>query len=596
MSTQSTSRPPQLPRIAGLPAELWLVVALFAATGAYLAIWVLVEVVPEMAGLANWLGFRLMLFVLLPYLLILLLGVGLVAIAWLMWRRSRIARGLAYMLLAATLVSTLVLSNESSSGVISESVLGSGVALTVVLFTVAAAAILAISPAVREHFTGADAPASDQPTSVTVARVLLIMVASTYAVVAVLYFLVVDLLPTDGIVVGVVSGVIAGVGAVVASRLAAPDRVARLAITVVAGAALVLVLVVGESVQASIIPACVMVAIPFALWIPPDARLFFGDPPIGAVTGTTQSSRTPRPAPRMPAVESAVAGGITPSGTVVLSSDGAAAIGADEIDLGLVACHIVGGWIAPGAHPAAVDIRSDGVFANSPGSVRLSNRRMIIAADMPPSAAENGAPSIKVCASVPLEALQVAHIGDAVALGLRDRRGSGWIRLSGDAADRALILRVVHVAAARRLQLRPRDTRRPQLEGLHHGGFDRTADLGGEFHLWEAFLAYLASASKGALPAAAAQTASAPDSTLSPTSNTGKATESRPITVLAPGIQQPAQDDAATPTAEPDTAVVVTPELSPVGEVGGQGHCESCGALFTGDDRFCTICGSPRSA
>lgn len=250
--------------VAGLPIELWLVIGLYALAGGALVIQAL-RALPDtfdVIELLPRLGFALLLLL----VAIGALGAGLLLVAWRLHQADRVGRGLAYVAAAMVFTSVAFSDNPSTSAIIA------------LLASIAAAAVLGLSPNVRTHFTGPNAPHWDEPTSIVVARTCVIVLAVLLAIVSLAFLL---LGSDEGRYIVVALGLI-GVaigGFLVSQRLPAADRQARVILTVGAGIAFVLILL-GLHDGGSVMLLGLVAAVPVALWVPPDARTFFGDPPL----------------------------------------------------------------------------------------------------------------------------------------------------------------------------------------------------------------------------------------------------------------------------------------------------------------------------
>lgn len=275
--------PPVLPRLAGLVLELWVVIALFAGAGAYLVISVLVVLPDALRLFGSFLGPRWALLVLILLLIVGAIGAALLAIAGLLYQRSRVGRGLAYVASGVVALSVILSDNRTTAQVVA------------LFASLAAGAILAFAPAVRDDFTGVGAPASDQPTSVVIARVLLAIVSGLLALLGCLYLLVADV-DSEFAVLGVVSLALAGGALFTLIRLAGPDRQARLLASAGAGVGIVLILALSERNTAEVVPVGILAGIAGCLWLPKDARAFFGDSPLDL------GGAPPRPVRGVPAI------------------------------------------------------------------------------------------------------------------------------------------------------------------------------------------------------------------------------------------------------------------------------------------------------
>lgn len=315
-----TLQPGQL--IAGLPLELWAVIALFAAPGLYFVIQSL-RVLPDTVNLltSGWLGFRLGLIVLFLVLVIAALGVGLLAIARLLHHADRVGRGLAYIAAAAVAAGVLFGSSNQSTG-----------AVLAMLGALGAIAVLALAPAVRAHFTGPNAPQHAEPTSVVIARVCLVCVLIGFALVGFAYFLL-GTIEGKYLLVGLGLLALAFAGQRVSGRLLLADRQARSLITVGCLAAFVLLLIGLHDAGAFTLLALV-IAVPICLWIPADARAFFGDAPLdlSSVSAQTGQATAPSITPQRPAgpPDTTLVDATGPARKET-APDGAAAIGSSSV-------------------------------------------------------------------------------------------------------------------------------------------------------------------------------------------------------------------------------------------------------------------------
>jgi hypothetical protein len=146
VSTHPTSPPPaQLPRISGIALEVWAVIALYAAAGAYLVVAALI-VLPDVFDLlgSEFFGFRFGLFLLILVAIVAATGAALLAIAYLVHRKSRVGRGLAYVAAGVITWSVILEQNEGASGS------SQGVAtlsIVTMILALLAAGVLGLAPA-----------------------------------------------------------------------------------------------------------------------------------------------------------------------------------------------------------------------------------------------------------------------------------------------------------------------------------------------------------------------------------------------------------------------------------------------------------------
>ena len=256
-----------LPIISELPLELWLVIGAFALPGA----WIVFEVIkglPDAIKLfgAQFYGFRLGLALMLILLMVGLLGVAMLAIAWRLYHRDRVGRGLAYAFAGTIIISVLLSSNRT------------GWETGAMIFSIAGIAILALAPRVRALFDPTATPGA-VPTSVIVSRTLIAVFSALAIFIAVIYLLLASISGKYA-----VAALVAGTAAALAShwskRLNDADRTARQALSIGGLVVVVLLIVLGRASTGLLIPLGLIVAAIGSLWIPNDARAFFGDDPI----------------------------------------------------------------------------------------------------------------------------------------------------------------------------------------------------------------------------------------------------------------------------------------------------------------------------
>lgn len=255
--------------VAGLPLALWAVIALFAACGAYF-VWIALEALPPTIELLSngFLGLRFGLVLLLLLLLVGALGVGLLTIALMLYRASRVGRGLAYVV-AGMVVTSVLFGGDPSNG-----------AVIAMFLSIGAAAVLGLAPAVRAVFTGPGAPDIAQPTSIVVARVCVILWVAFAAVLALVYLLL-GTFESEYLVYALFLGGVAAGGFFLYQRLATPDPQARLILTAVSAVGIVVQLAAQDAADASF-GIGLLAAVPLILWFAPDARAFYGDRPLTA--------------------------------------------------------------------------------------------------------------------------------------------------------------------------------------------------------------------------------------------------------------------------------------------------------------------------
>jgi hypothetical protein len=191
---------------------------------------------------------------------------SLLGIAWLLWRKQRIGRGLAWAA-AAWLLLTAVLGGHFSGEI--------GVAT---LTSCLGAAILAFAPAAKAVLDAAPHP-SDGPAAVAVARLTLLGCAVLFGLGAVMNFAAATF---DGkyALVAVLECAVA-VGAFLYSRhMTQGGAQLRLVATVGAGVGIALGVATSGAIEwVAPLVAIAIVAIA-ELWLPPDVRALFGEKPI----------------------------------------------------------------------------------------------------------------------------------------------------------------------------------------------------------------------------------------------------------------------------------------------------------------------------
>jgi hypothetical protein len=254
--------------LAGRPLELWVPVALFAAAGAYL-LQLTLRALPDTFRLFNidFLPKSYVFALVLVLLLVIALGVGLLGIAALLYRGDRIGRGIAYLAVAA-LAGIAIFGEGTTTGEVLTMVGG-----------FAAAAILGLAPAVKEIFDAGRQ--RDQPTSIIVARVALATWLVLLAVGAVIDFCL-ESVSGKFIFYGIILAALAVGGFLIFTRLGLADPRARIIVTLGAAAALIFLLL-GLHNSATAFLVGLTVAIPVCLWLPADARAFYGDQPLVTV-------------------------------------------------------------------------------------------------------------------------------------------------------------------------------------------------------------------------------------------------------------------------------------------------------------------------
>lgn len=266
-STPRAGRPTDA-TVAGLPLELWLVIAMFALPGAWLTVNVLGEL-PDSLSLigAEFFGWRIGLALTLIVVMVGLMGAGMLAIAWKLYRVDRVGRGLSYVVAGTIMIGVITSGNTTSADV------------AALLGSIAGASILAASPRVRETFAGPSAIHRDVPTSVIVSRVSVGLFSALAVVLALTYFLLATV-DASYALVGVVALLVVALASKSSARLMQADRQARVQLSIGAGVLVVLALALGKASTGLTLPLGLIAAAIACLWLPNDARAFFGDPPL----------------------------------------------------------------------------------------------------------------------------------------------------------------------------------------------------------------------------------------------------------------------------------------------------------------------------
>jgi hypothetical protein len=257
--------------LARHPLELWVVIALFAVPGAYITVAGLDALVAAF-DLFDF-GTRFALLLALLALLVVSIGVAFLGIAWMLFVRSRVGRGLAYVVAGIALLSAILSEGDGGNAYRSEGLIAVGSIVAIVL--------LGLAPAVREVFTGPDAPAATEPTSVVIARVCTAAAVWANGVVGLSLVLLGDV-DSSYYVYGLLELGAAAVLLYAFRQLRGPDRRARVIISVAAGVAIVAALL-GPGLDGLALGVVVPATVLVCLWLAPDARRWFGDRPLDVV-------------------------------------------------------------------------------------------------------------------------------------------------------------------------------------------------------------------------------------------------------------------------------------------------------------------------
>ena len=287
----NTISSPKRPSRAGLgqaggrPVEIWIAAALLVLSGAYLIVRMFGPGVrrdlsgfDDVFDLASW-------WIFWPWLVLFVVSVAFVVVAFLLFQGSAIAYRLVALLSAGWALSVVFarspdqvawLGRESSY-------------LIVVVATLAAASVLVASPATKAFFASRDVVRGSRPTSVMVVRAVMSVVAGAVLVSAVLDIVLAQRWGyiREGRSINFVLLVASPVLLIVSSQLYSASRVARVAVSVVGVALFVLGLMFDDRTVPELHPLALAAVVPIGLWVPSDARRFFGDAPLtGAGEGT----------------------------------------------------------------------------------------------------------------------------------------------------------------------------------------------------------------------------------------------------------------------------------------------------------------------
>ncbi|HWX86751.1 MAG TPA: hypothetical protein VNX67_01110 [Solirubrobacteraceae bacterium] len=253
-----------LPRpLSSIPLELLAVCALMTFGGLFV-LWPVLESMPSSFKLLGLSGpfFALGLLLFEVWIMLGAFGAICLYVAWRLANADRVARGVAYVLLGAFAAALLVGNVHNTQ-------------MTLVLLAcLGAVGTLWLSPNVRAFFTGAGAPQGDQPMPVIVARVLLAIWSASLCLQGVL------LLPLGAlggayVPVGLLM-LAAGVGGFVMNRrVANGDETARLIVSAGVVLHVVLLLALGRSDPAVLIPVGLALGVAWNLWAPPESQRFF---------------------------------------------------------------------------------------------------------------------------------------------------------------------------------------------------------------------------------------------------------------------------------------------------------------------------------
>jgi hypothetical protein len=212
-------------------------------------------------------GFRFGLGLLLILLIVGFVGVAMLAIAWKLYNRDRVGRGLAYAFAGTLFISVVFSSDKTAAETFAMIISKVGVSN------------LALAPRVRALFDRSTSP-DNVPSSVIVSRTLIAIFTAAAVLIALSYILLATYSAGEYVVAGIVNGAF-GVGAsLLSQRLNHADRDARLQMTIGGAVYMILLLVFGHAAAGLLIPFGLVIAAVGFLWVPNDARRFFGDDPL----------------------------------------------------------------------------------------------------------------------------------------------------------------------------------------------------------------------------------------------------------------------------------------------------------------------------
>ncbi len=250
-----------------IPLELLTVCGLMGFAGV-LVLWPMLRTVPSLFELLGSSGFVLDLAVLLIILWLVLgfFGVSCIVLAWRLAHADRVARGLSFTLLGS-LAAAIILGNVQDTQ------------LTLVMLACCGAiAILWASPNVRVFFAGHGAPDGEQPVSVVVARTMVAVWASC-ALLEGLLFLPLGSLGSAYLPAGLLLVALSAGAFTMNRRLASGDDAARRIVSGGAMLNLIVLLVLGRSDPALLLPLALAAGIVWNLWLPEQSKQFFGAAP-----------------------------------------------------------------------------------------------------------------------------------------------------------------------------------------------------------------------------------------------------------------------------------------------------------------------------
>ncbi|MCD2187857.1 hypothetical protein [Actinomycetospora soli] len=270
---------PHATRQAAVPALLWVVIAMFAIVAACL-------LYPTLVLLRLGAAF----FSFSPALGLLGLGIALVMgsfvvafarVGYGLYEGSRVARGIAFVLAGYLLLACFAMP------------VATGLTVVLALGSIGVVAALACVPSARAWFAGPWGRATELPTSIVVAQTVVLyssaitaLLAATLLVSGIAVASLVGSTASLMILGALLCAGIAGVGFWAKAAIGRGERLARVLVTGATVADLVVVLLL-SSADESVLPLLASfglhAAVVIALWLPADARRFFGEAALPAV-------------------------------------------------------------------------------------------------------------------------------------------------------------------------------------------------------------------------------------------------------------------------------------------------------------------------
>ena len=279
----SSSKQSGLGQAGGRPVEAWIAAALLALSGTYLIVRMFRPAVrrdlygfDDVLDPVSW-------WIFWPWFVLFVVGFTFLAAAWVVLQVPAIGYRLVGLLSVGWTLSVLFawspdrvawLGRERSYFVM-------------MVATLAAAAVIVASPVTRTVFASPAVARGIRPTSVMVVRAVMFFVASALLLSSVLDIVVgrhwVDV--EDGLAISAVLLLASLVLLIATSQLSIASRAGRVAVSILGVALLVLGVAFGNRTVSALFPLAMAAVVPIGLWLPPDARRFFGDIPLAPVDG-----------------------------------------------------------------------------------------------------------------------------------------------------------------------------------------------------------------------------------------------------------------------------------------------------------------------